>query len=37
MDHSGVVYLMGPDGRFVTYYDAEIGPDAMSTDLRRRL
>lgn len=37
MDHSGVIYLMGPDGRFVTYYEDEIGPDRIAEDLRRRL
>lgn len=37
MDHSGVVYLMGPDGRFVTYYEGEIGPDKIAEDLRGRL
>jgi protein SCO1/2 len=37
MDHSGVIYLMGPDGRFVTYYENEIGPDKIAEDLRRRV
>ncbi len=37
MDHSGVIYLMGPDGRFVTYYEDEIGPDKMAEDLSNRL
>ena len=37
MDHSGVIYLMGPDGRFVTYYEDEIGPDRMAEDLSKRL
>lgn len=37
MDHSGVIYLMGPDGKFVTYYEDEIGPDGLAEDLRRRL
>jgi protein SCO1/2 len=37
MDHSGVIYLMGPDGRFVTYYEDEIGPDKMAEDMRKRL
>jgi protein SCO1/2 len=37
MDHSGVIYLMAPDGRFVTYYEEELGPDKIAEDLRRRL
>lgn len=37
MDHSGVVYLMGPDGRFLTYYEEEIGPDRLADELRKRL
>jgi len=37
MDHSGVIYLMGPDGKFVTYYEDEIGPDKMAEDLRGRI
>jgi len=37
MDHSGVIYLMRPDGKFVTYYQDEIGPDKMADDLRARL
>jgi protein SCO1/2 len=37
MDHSSVIYLMGPDGRFVTYYEDEIGPDKLAADLGKRL
>ncbi len=37
VDHSGVIYLMGPDGRFVTYYEETIGPDGLAADLRGRL
>jgi cytochrome oxidase Cu insertion factor (SCO1/SenC/PrrC family) len=37
MDHSGVIYLMGPDGRFLTYYEDEIGPDKIAEDLRKRV
>jgi len=38
MDHSNVIYLMGPDGRFVTYWDdAAIGPDKLAEQLRARL
>lgn len=37
MDHSGVIYLMGPDGKFATYYDDSIGPAGLAADLKRRL
>jgi protein SCO1/2 len=37
MDHSGVIYLMGPDGKFVTYYEDELGPDKIADDLRKRI
>ncbi|MBV9992798.1 MAG: SCO family protein [Alphaproteobacteria bacterium] len=37
MDHSGVLYLMGPDGRFVTYYEDQVGPDGLAGDLKARL
>ena len=37
MDHSSVLYLMGPDGRFVTYYEDVIGPDGLAKDLEKRL
>lgn len=38
VDHSSVIYLMDPNGKFVTYYDdASIGPDALAKDLRERL
>jgi cytochrome oxidase Cu insertion factor (SCO1/SenC/PrrC family) len=38
MDHSGVIYLMGPDGKFVGYWDdTSIGPDKLAAELRARL
>ena len=37
MDHSSVIYLMGPDGKLVTFYADAIGPDALAADLRKRL
>ena len=38
LDHTSVVYLMGPDGKFVTYYDdTSVGPDALAEDLKKRL
>ncbi len=36
MDHSSTIYLLGPDGKFVTYYDETIGPDALAAALRKR-
>jgi protein SCO1/2 len=38
VDHSGALYLMGPDGKFVTFYDDEsLGPDALAKDLKSRI
>ena len=37
MDHSSVIYLMGPDGRMVTYYDELISPDALAKDLKAKI
>lgn len=38
LDHSNVIYLMGPDGKFVTYWDdTAIGPDKLTEDLRAQL
>jgi protein SCO1/2 len=38
LDHSSVIYLMGPDGKFVTYWDdTSIGPDQLADELRNRL
>jgi protein SCO1/2 len=38
LDHSSVIYLMGPDGKFVTYWDdTAIGPDQLAEELRARL
>lgn len=37
MDHSSVIYLMGPDGRFVTNYSIDQGPDTIAADLRKRI
>jgi len=37
VDHSNTLYLMGPDGRFVTYYDESAGPEKIAADLRKRL
>jgi len=37
VDHSGVVYLMDPNGGFVTNYSLETSPDRMAEDLLKRL
>jgi len=37
MDHSSVIFLMGPDGKFVTYWDdTAIGPDKLADELREK-
>jgi protein SCO1/2 len=36
MDHSSVMYLVGPDGKVVTYYDEAISPDDLAADLKKR-
>ena len=33
IDHTGDIYLMGPDGKFVAYYSQGILADEMATDL----
>jgi len=38
IDHTSVLYLMGPDGKFITYYDdTSLGADALAADLRKRM
>jgi protein SCO1/2 len=37
MDHSSVMYLMGPDGRLVSFYDELISPDALEKDLKAKI
>jgi protein SCO1/2 len=38
LDHSSVIYLMGPDGKFVAYWDdTAIGPGQLAAELRARL
>jgi len=35
MDHSSIIYLMGPDGRFIAPIPAEQSPADMAADIRR--
>ena len=37
MDHSSVLYLLGPDGKLTAFYDEAITSDALAKDLRQRL
>lgn len=38
LDHTSVIYLMGPDGKFVAYWDdTAIGPDKLAEELREKL
>ncbi len=37
MDHSGFVYLMGPDGKFVAVFPGAAGPEKMAGDIRKRI
>jgi protein SCO1/2 len=37
VDHSGEIYLLGPDGRLVTVYDATASAAALAADLRTRV
>lgn len=37
VDHSSVIYLLGPDGKLVTFYDAGTNGDALAKDLDARV
>jgi protein SCO1/2 len=37
MDHSSVIYLMGPDGKLVSFYDEAISPEDLAKDLRAKI
>jgi protein SCO1/2 len=37
MDHSSYIYVMDPEGRFVTTFTHETSPDDMAKDLKQRL
>jgi len=33
LDHSSVIYLLGPDGKLAKFYDEAITPDRLAKDL----
>jgi protein SCO1 len=37
VDHSGILYLMGPDGAFVSHYTPDTSPDLLANDLKNRM
>jgi protein SCO1/2 len=37
MTHSSVIYLMGPDGKLVSFYNDEASPDDLAKDIREKL
>jgi protein SCO1/2 len=37
VDHSGVVYLMDPNGKFIANYSLDTSPDILAADLLKRL
>ncbi|MGN6514897.1 MAG: SCO family protein [Rhizomicrobium sp.] len=37
MDHSGQIYLLDPNGKFVGTYEEVDGPDKIAADLKQRL
>jgi protein SCO1/2 len=37
MDHSSVIYLMGPDGKLVSFYDEAISPDDLAKELKQKI
>ena len=37
MDHSSVIYLMGPDGKMVSFYDEAVSPDDLAKDLKAKI
>ncbi len=37
IDHSGDIYLMSPEGKFLAYYSQGIMADELATDLMKRL
>lgn len=37
VDHSNVIYLMGPDGKLVSHYDNPLSPDQLAASIRQHI
>ena len=35
--HASAIYLMGPDGKFIAFFEDDSGPDGLAADLRKRI
>ena len=37
VDHSNVIYLMGPDGKFIANYNETMGPDGLAAAIENAI
>ena len=37
LDHSSVIYLLGPNGKLVDYFDDVVSPEELAKDLKQRI
>jgi cytochrome oxidase Cu insertion factor (SCO1/SenC/PrrC family) len=37
MDHSSVIYLVGPEGQLISFYDEAASPDDLAKDLKQKI
>ena len=37
MDHSSVMYLMGPDGKLLSFFDEATTPEDLAKDLKGKI
>lgn len=37
LDHSSVIYLLGPDGKLVDYFDDVVSPEQLAKDLKQKI
>lgn len=37
VDHSNTIYLMGPDGKFITSFDETLGPDQLAAAIMKKM
>jgi len=37
MDHSSVLYLMGPNGKMISFFDETVSPDDLAKELKQKI